>query len=467
MIVLHELITAHDFLRQSLQATAPLPSIMIHSICADSSRCTKNSLFVAKKGASAASKNGHDFIDDAIARGAAALVIDESYAHKKFPLPTIVAEHSEEAFPYLCEAFYGFPSKKLSLIGITGTNGKTSTSFMLHAILNEAGFKTKILGTLGIGEPGSLTPLSHTTMEADFISENLARMLIEGVSHVVMEVSSHALVLNRVNALCFAAVGLSNITQDHLDFHQNLESYIEAKSRLFFKVAEDSCKKILPIDHPFATISALKNVALYDPAKVMDGLPFIGDFHHKNAQLASSIAMALGIDATSIKKGLRNCRSVPGRLELVSMKPCRILVDYAHTPDALQNVLATLKKIPHRHLILVMGCGGDRDALKRPLMGEIACKEADFVIVTDDNPRTEDPNSIRRQIIAGIPMHSKMQEIGDRQEAIYAAIQLAHADDIVLIAGKGHEDYQIYGTQKRYFSDQKTALMAVETLWQK
>lgn len=266
MVLLQGLLNAHPFLATTLKANKPLPSLSLFSITADSSRCQRGSLFVAKKGASPSSRNGHDFIDDAIRRGASAIVIDKSYAHLTFSVPTIVAEHSEQAYPFLCEAFYGFPSTKLKLIGITGTNGKTSTSFMLHAILSAAGYKTKILGTLGIGEPGALRPLSHTTMEAEFISENLANMHREGVSHVVMEVSSHALVLGRVNALRFAAVGLSNISQDHLDFHGTLEAYIDAKSQLFFRVADNFTKKVLPNDHPFSSTSRLEQVSLYNPA---------------------------------------------------------------------------------------------------------------------------------------------------------------------------------------------------------
>lgn len=443
--------------------------LSIKGITAQSSRVESGFLFVAKKGATQQSKNGHDFIDDAIQRGATAIVAEQGFLPKKsFSLPIIIVPNSEHIYSSLCEAFYGFPSQKLTLIGITGTNGKTSTSFMLHGIFKAAGFIPKIMGTLGMGDPGCLIPLSHTTMEAEFISQALANFVIEGVTHVIMEVSSHALTLHRAAGLDFKAVGLTNISQDHLDFHGTLEEYTAAKALLFWRDAKPHTHKILPKHHPFSNTEGLENLSLYDPDEmVTDGLPFLGDFHQQNARLAASIASCLGIGMDMIKVGLRECRPIPGRLELVTNKPCPILVDFAHTPDALRSVLSTVKRLPHRRLILVMGCGGNRDSTKRPLMGRIAEEWADKIIVTDDNPRHEDPHAIREQILAGMHERSRVKDIGNRSDAIYEAIKSAGCDDIVLITGKGHEDYQIYGDDKRPFSDQVTSKKAAETLWLK
>jgi murE/murF fusion protein len=458
MTMLNEIISANAYLRENLRSLAPVPAIALLGVTSQSSRSRPGMLFVAKKGATTTSKNGHDFIDEAIAHGACAIVVDKNFIlPKSYALPIIVAEDSEQAYAHLCEAVHNFPSQKLKLVGITGTNGKTSTSFMLHAIFKAAGFKPKIMGTLGMGDPEALVPLSHTTMEPEFISQALADFVAEGISHVIMEVSSHALSLNRVFALEFAAVGLTNITQDHLDFHGSIQEYKAAKAKLFWEIAKADTKKVLPLDNPFFPCRRLDNLTSFSAEKVIKDLPVLGDFHLSNASLASSIAASLGIDSSSIERGLSLCRPIPGRLELVLKKPCRVLVDYAHTPDALESVLSTVKKLPHRQIILVMGCGGDRDALKRPIMGHIAHQWADQIIITDDNPRTEDPKSIRQEIIAGLPDQAKMSDIADRKMAISEAIKRAGPDDIVLITGKGHEDYQIYGHEKRPFSDQKTA----------
>ncbi len=466
--MLYELLGANDYLRHHVIAQEMLPPRLIRGVTAQSSCAGPGILFVAKKGATALSKNGHDFIDDAIERGASAIVVDQSFRiSKKYLVPLIVAQNSEQAYAHLCEAIHDFPSQKLSLIGITGTNGKTSTSFMLHAILKAAGFRPKIMGTLGIGDPGHLKALSHTTMEAEFISTALADFVAQDISHVVMEVSSHALSLHRVAALNFAAVGLSNITQDHLDFHGTIEEYKAAKAKLFYEIASERTKKILPLDNPFGSQSFEQTgFSFYDPHQEIAKNPkLLGDFHRSNANLAKSLGLSLGIDELSIKTGLAHCIPIPGRLELITDKPCPILIDYAHTPDALKSVLSTVHRLKPHHIILVMGCGGDRDALKRPLMGQIAHQWADQIIVSDDNPRTEDPDTIRQQIIAGLD-RSKLSDIADRKMAIEEAIRRAKPNDIVLITGKGHEDYQIYGHEKRAFSDHETVKMAVKKLWE-
>lgn len=448
----------------------------ITKVSQNSSLCEPGSLFVAASGALPTSKDGHDFIDAAIANGARAVVYEDDKASQN-RVPMIKALDSKAALSHLCEEFYDRPSKKLNVIGITGTNGKTSTSFMLHSILKAAGLKSKIMGTLGIGEPDSLTPLSHTTMDPEFISKALAKMHEDGVTHVIMEVSSHALSLRRVEALSFRAVALTNITQDHLDFHGSLKAYTEAKARLFFELSKPDTAIILPASHPFS--KSIDKRARFVPQLLADEdgftllrdegtplsikLPFGGDFHIKNAKLAATIAGALGICDEHIVLGLKNIPMIPGRLQWINNRhDLRVVVDFAHTPDALENLLTSIKK--SGRIILVFGCGGDRDRQKRPLMGKIASTLAQHVIVTDDNPRTEEPDKIRQEILKGMNGNIGVEEIADRRLAIKTAIKMARKNDIVVIAGKGHENYQIYQTTKTAFSDQIEAERALEEL---
>ncbi|HXW60472.1 MAG TPA: UDP-N-acetylmuramoyl-L-alanyl-D-glutamate--2,6-diaminopimelate ligase, partial [Myxococcota bacterium] len=341
-----------------------------------------------------------------------------------------------EALSYLCEGFYGWPSRGLKIIGITGTNGKTSTTFMLHSILKHAGLKAHVMGTLGFGEPGALSPLRHTTTEPEVLSACLSQQRKAGISHIAMEVSSHALAQKRVAAIHFAAVAFSNLTHEHLDFHQTMDNYRRAKESLF-KLAHKEALKILPRDHPLdRAIDELPGIYLFDPNESLPvGLPLFGDFQKKNALLALHIAKALGIDDQSIALGLQSCPKIPGRLEPVFMTGPIVLVDFAHTPDALRNVLQALKLKKRGKLIVVFGCGGDRDQQKRPLMGNVVGELADRIYVTDDNPRNEDPKWIRAAILAGIKKTCDVYEIADRKCAIHAAIKSAAHEDVVLIAG--------------------------------
>lgn len=446
------------------------PPILITKVSANSAECEPGTLFVATRGALETSKNGHDFIDEAIKNGAVAIIFDEDVPKKSVPM--IRASDSKAALSYLCEEFYDRPSHKLKIIGITGTNGKTSTSFMLHSILKEASFNPKIMGTLGIGDPKNLVPLTHTTMDPEFISRALSQMVKDSVTHVIMEISSHALSLKRVEALNFAAVGLTNITQDHLDFHHTIEAYTNAKARLFYELANDHTAIILPQSHPFSflkerkisfvgEIEELDEKSFYlGPNRLKITLPFAGDFHQKNASLAAAIAKALGVSDEKIIRGLNKTVPIPGRLQWVGDN---VVVDFAHTPDALLNLLKGLSK-KSKKLILVFGCGGDRDRKKRAIMGKIAQDWAWQIIVTDDNPRSEDPKAIRQEIISGMDKNALVQEIGDRSLAIKTAIKNASKNDIVVIAGKGHENYQIYKTTKNAFSDQLEAEKALDEL---
>lgn len=473
--------------------TTHVPDLPITGISSASTDCTPGTLFVAHKGATAQSRDGHEFIDQAIARGAVAVVVNHDYPRTfHHAVPIVHAEDSRRALCFLAEAFFDFPSRRVHIIGITGTNGKTSTSFMLHSILRAAGFTPKVMGTLGMGDPGHLIPLSHTTMDPVFISQTLSRMSAEHVSHVIMEISSHALTLKRADALRFTAVALTNITQDHLDFHQTFDHYQSAKARLFFELAHEGTHVVLPHKHQFhhhpnnppqtcyfgshgADVAFSHMMAgshttrftlhAYEHALTIE-LPFLGEFHVNNACTASALALSLGVDHEAIKLGLANCPRVPGRLEPVqNTKDRRVFVDYAHTPDALLMLLTTLKKLPHERIIVVFGCGGDRDQGKRPIMGQIAARYTDVIVITDDNPRSEDPSSIRAQIRAGIVSDTvRVHEIACRKEAIAFAVRHAHKNDLVVIAGKGHETYQLYGQNSHVFSDVDEAHRVLEAL---
>jgi UDP-N-acetylmuramoyl-L-alanyl-D-glutamate--2,6-diaminopimelate ligase len=453
----------------------------ISLVTADSRQCQTGSLFVATKGAVAASRDGHDFIDEAMRNGAHIIVANQDFTpNKPLPIPLLQAKDSKVALGQLAEAFYDSPSTKLSVIGITGTNGKTSTSFMLHSILQSAGYKPAVMGTLGMGDPDNLEPLSHTTMDPEFISKHLARMNDEGITHVIMEVSSHALSLKRVDGIRFAVVALTNISQDHLDFHETLQAYRDPQTRIIF-----------PHDHPFnRRVNSLENVNTWgdETSKIAFSgiqenaeqtqflmrihnenhavrLPFLGHFHVKNACLSAAIARSFAIESQDIIEGLARCPRIPGRLEPIKNRHgFKVFVDFAHTPHALSELLSTLKLISHRKIILVFGCGGDRDVKKRPIMGVIAKDFANIVIVTDDNPRSEDPATIRAHIMDSMSTKSHVHDIADRRSAIEYAIKNAQKNDIVVIAGKGHENYQIYGNDKRYFSDHSAAQQALDSL---
>lgn len=466
MIAFTKLLSSDPYFAQKLTFAKEQCTGDIAGVSSESFACKKDFLFVAIAGAMKNSRDGHDFIDDAIGRGAKAVVVDQNWVARPLPVPIIRADNSREALAYLCEAFYEWPSRSLNLIGITGTNGKTSTSFMVQSILNAAGIRASVMGTLGVGEPHNLSSLSHTTAPPEVLSATLWQLKASGISHLVMEVSSHAIALKRIAALRFSVVAFTNLSHDHLDFHGTMDAYRKTKEALFSTLTEAHIPKIVPIDHPFdPSIELLAGTRLFDPEQsVPVNLPFFTAIHRNNANLAVHIARALGIDEQSIAKGLSQCAPVSGRLEPIFVAGPTVLVDFAHSPDALEKVLKALKAHTKGKLIVVFGCGGDRDHQKRPLMGTIASSIADTIIITDDNPRSEDPASIRAAIVTGVQKTCDMLEIGDRKEAIFRAIALAKREDLVLIAGKGHEQYQIKGAQTIAFSDQKEALWAVEQL---
>jgi len=430
---------------------------------ADSRAVVPGALFVALRGERV---DGHDFAAGAVARGAVALLVERALP---LVVPQIVVADTRVACSRLADAFYGEPSRALAVAGITGTNGKTTTSYLVRAICTAAQRPCAVLGTLGGAFAGAQWALENTTPLALDLHRILAEMRDRGAQAVAMEVSSHALALHRVDDVRFAVGALTNITRDHLDFHPTFDDYVAAKRRLFALAP----RAVLNVDDPSgarfaAELGSATTYALERPATLRatalelraDGstfdvgplhvtLPLPGRFNVQNALAAIGIARALGIGDDAIRAGLAAAPSVPGRMERIAAGGVEAIVDYAHTPDALANVLRAARETTRGRLVAVFGCGGDRDPGKRSEMGRIAVALADRVIVTSDNPRSEDPAAIARAV-AGT---TGAQVILDRRAAIRAALAEAQAGDTVVVAGKGHEPYQIVGAQRLAFDD--------------
>lgn len=474
-----------------------LSGIDIVSVEYDSRAVHEGSLFVAVKGFDV---DGHRFIDDALARGAAAIVIDSSRGELALELAekgvtVIESSHSRLALSAASAAFYGHPSRELKVVGVTGTNGKTSVTFMLEHLLTSAGYTTGVIGTVNYRWKNHVEAADHTTPESKDIHELLYRMKNDGVDAVIMEVSSHSLSLNRVDHVHFDGAVFTNLTRDHFDFHENFQNYFLAKKRLFDLLDADSEKDsfgLVNLDDDYGRRifeqrqrvryrmagfgshedayfrvdeSSIENriegvaYALTSPsAGVKIRLPQAGRFQVQNSLAAFSAAMLLGVPGDEAVKALAECPAIPGRFERFhSDDDVHVVVDYAHTGDALEKLLKSVKEIAPRRVITVFGCGGDRDRQKRPVMGRAAAVLSDVVFVTSDNPRTEDPHAIIDEIIAGIERSDAIIE-PDRDRAIAGAIGMAEPDDIVVIAGKGHEDYQILGKEKIHFDDREKAV---------
>jgi UDP-N-acetylmuramoyl-L-alanyl-D-glutamate--2,6-diaminopimelate ligase len=466
-------------MRQTSGLVAALPAArvigslpaLVDAIADDSRSVGPGSLFVALPGERA---DGHAFVADAVARGASAVVVEREVAAG---VPEIVVPDTRAAAGALADAFYDRPSETLTVVGVTGTNGKTTTTYLLRDVLDEAGLPCALVGTLGGAFRERRWPLSNTTPLAVELHGLLAAQLDAGAKAVAMEVSSHALALRRVERVRFRAAALTNITRDHLDFHGTLERYTAAKRTLFDLAplaalnVDDPAGARFASELPQATtyaIDADANLRAEDVVVEGDGSTFRvgttrvaislpGRFNVRNALAAFALGRALGIDDATIARGLARTRSVPGRMERFGAFGIDAIVDYAHTPDALENVLRAAREATKRALIVVFGCGGDRDAGKRAQMGEIAARLADRVIVTSDNPRSEDPMAIARAIADGFA-HTAI--VLDRRTAIRRAIDDAQAGDTVVIAGKGHENYQIVGTEIRPFDDREEVRLA-------
>jgi UDP-N-acetylmuramyl-tripeptide synthetase len=387
------------------------------------------------------------------------------------------------------DLFYGHPSEKLGLVAITGTNGKTTTSYLMDSIFRHAGIHACLVGTIGMRIGAKSFPSAHTTPESSDLTRFLHDAVKDGCTHGALEVSSHSLSLKRVFGTQFQAGVFMNLTRDHLDFHKDMESYFRAKQLLFSDPNGNRTQTaIINIDDPYgqrlereircqtlsfgfdpnAKIHVLNHQSRVDGTDLTVQIPsgeiryrlqLVGRPNIYNTMAATGAALALGIDAQAIQKGIEGLEGVPGRVERIDAgQPFTVVVDYAHSPDALENLLHTMAQLPHERLITVFGCGGDRDRTKRPIMGEIAVRMSDLVIATSDNPRSENPLEILKEIEVG--MHqgpAPYKIVPDRRQAIEEAIFAARTGDVVVIAGKGHEDYQVLGDQTIHFDDREVA----------
>ena len=461
---------------------------IINALEYDSRKITKGGLFVAVPGFSV---DGHSFLAQVQKQGAAAAVVERK--SPELALPQIIVENSRLALARLAANFYRESIAALKLVGITGTNGKTTTSFLVRSILQAAGTESGLIGTIAYYYADKTVNAWNTTPESLDICRILDTLVQHGQKACVLEVSSHALELHRVDGLRFDAAVFTNLSRDHLDFHKSEEAYFRAKARLF-SLLSDNGRAVINADDPYgrrlldeyssaalsfgfaeqADVRALDwtmdtngmRIRLQTPSGQIDlHSRLISEFNVKNIMAAVAAALALGVDKEAIRKGVENLSYVPGRLESFTVKKgVKAVVDYAHTPDALQKALQAVRRITKRKLIVVFGAGGDRDRGKRPQMAEAAQKEADWVIVTSDNPRSEDPRAIIEDILKGMKNGSGYDVIVDRREAIRQAVAIARPGDLILIAGKGHEKYQDINGVKYPFDDVTVAKEAGENV---
>jgi UDP-N-acetylmuramyl-tripeptide synthetase len=474
--------------------------VPVRAVIDDSRRVGPGDLFVAVSGLHV---DGHRFVDRAAAAGAAAVVVSEDVA---FDGPVIRVRDTATALGLCAANRAGRPGDRLTLVGITGTNGKTTTSYLLESILQAAGASPGVIGTVTYRFAGTERKAAYTTPTATALQGLLAEMVAAGCTHAILEVSSHALDLGRVIGLSFAAAGFTNLTQDHLDLHGTMEAYAAAKRKLFTRHLREDGTAVVWHDDPAAdamvagipqpvrrlgahrpgadvavtlassTLAGLRGTVTLRGAEVPVASPMVGEHNLQNIAMAMTLADAIGVPAPAIAAGIARLAAVPGRLERVAREAdVPVLVDYAHTPDALEHALAALRPICAGRLICVFGCGGDRDALKRPIMGHVVAEHADLAVVTSDNPRSEPPLGIIEQIVGGVaPTGLTRVAPGDlasarrayavepdRRSAIRAAVAAATAEDVVLVAGKGHEDYQILGATTIHFDDREEARAAL------
>jgi len=495
------------------KVTGPVAELPIAEVTADSRRVVPGALFVAVSGGKA---DGHDFLSDAVAAGCRAVVVERPAAAvgMPVPVPVIRVADSRVALGQLVAAWYGNPAARVVTIGITGTNGKTTTAYLVEAILQAAGHRPGLIGTVEYRCAGFRRPAALTTPDAEQLQNLLADMVAAGVTHVVMEASSHALDQGRLAGVAFDVAVFTNLSRDHLDYHHDMEAYFLAKRLLFERHLKPGGAAVIlqPEDEerrqPAVRLTAwlekrrvrmvrcgggladLRPVsrsldihgsrcAIDTPAgSITVRSPLVGEHNLENLLTAAGVGIALGLDPAAIGAGLSQPVQIPGRLERVRRRPA-VFVDYAHTPDGLAQVLTTLRRLAPGRLVVVFGCGGDRDRGKRPQMGEIAGRLADLVIVTTDNPRSESPAAILAAIEAGVQrtgMRRCRAELGlrhgwrgfydvisDRRQAIRVAVSRARADDVVLLAGKGHEDYQLVAGRRIFFDDRLEASLVART----
>lgn len=465
---------------------------VVSAIVYDSRRAIEGSVFVALRGLKA---DGVTFVTQAVTRGAS-IVVTESPRPETLTTPWVVVSDARLALAWLADAFYAHPSRQMPVIGITGTNGKTTTGYLIASMLDAGGSRAGLLGTVSYRVGSEEREALRTTPEAPDVQRLLRDMLDNGCRSAVMEVSSHALALRRVDGMRFAAGVFTNLTRDHLDYHEDMEAYFAAKRRLFDMLPAEA-PAVINLDDPrgAALVEVVAKPVTYALTRAADvtpgpleitlsGLSFdvntpngvvhmqsslVGRPNVYNILAATATAVSIGLPLDAVAQGVASLRGVPGRFEVVSASDdeVTVVVDYAHTDDALRNLLETARPLARRRLITVFGCGGDRDRTKRPLMGLVAARLSDVVVITSDNPRSEDPVRIIDEIKRGIPAGSQsarqpdVRTIVDRAEAIDRAIALGEPGDIVLIAGKGHEKYQQIGDRVLPFDDTEQARAAL------
>jgi len=466
--------------RKSVSGNPEIPAIPIGRIDYDSRKVTDGSLFIAITGFAS---DGHGFLREAAKRGAAAAIVERK--DDDINIPQFVVENSRVMMADISANFYHEDISKMRLIGITGTNGKTTTSFLVKSILESAGLKCGLIGTIHYDISGRTTKAWNTTPESADICHFLYQMHQGGQSACVLEVSSHGLALHRVDGLYFEVGVFTNLTQDHLDFHHDMEDYFEAKKRLFLHLQSTGSAVINTAD-PFgrrlsedtdhdlidfaagnfeaavsvtdwqSSIKGLEFVAKTPLGPVEIHSPLLGDFNVENIIAAIATGIAMKFDLKTIRRGIESVHGIPGRLESLQIEGNRtVVIDYSHTPDALKKALLVLQRLTRNNLWVIFGCGGDRDRAKRPLMGKAAGEIADRIIVTSDNPRSEDPVAIIDHIIHGMTVDDRVYIEPDRKQAILYSLEHTESGDTILIAGKGHEDYQEIGGTRYPFNDRK------------
>lgn len=456
----------------------------ISALVFDSRKAVENSLYVAMKGTLS---DGHSFINSAIEKGAKLIVCEELPVSLQDEVTFIKVADSSKTLGQLASNFYGNPSEKLTLIGITGTNGKTSVATLLYDIFEILGFKSALISTVEYNIAGEIIPSTHTTPDVIRLNQMLAKAVEVGCKYAIMEVSSHGIHQNRTEGLHFKMAGFTNITHDHLDYHKTFAEYLKTKKRFFDELNPEAIA-ISNMDDKNGSVMlqntkakkksyALKTMADYH-GKILEGdfngmllnfngkefwTTLTGNFNVYNLLLAFAMTVECGFEESDVLKALSQLKRVKGRFETFKSEGgIFFIVDYAHTPDALENILDSINQIrtKNERLITVFGCGGDRDHAKRPEMGKLASRKSTLAIITSDNPRTENPEAIIKEIEAGIePQYfSRYTTIPDRKDAIKMAIKFAEPKDIVLVAGKGHEDYQEINGVKHHFDDKETLL---------
>ncbi len=450
----------------------------------DSRQVCPGDVFVAIEGFE---QDGNRFIPSALERGAVCCI---TQTEPKDDIPYVLVSSARRALAVMAANRFDHPAKKLKMIGVTGTNGKTTVTYLMASVLEKVlGAKVGLIGTTGNRIGDMFLPSERTTPESSDLQELLARMADEGCEYVVMEVSSHALCLERVAEIPFKAGIFTNLTQDHLDFHVTMDNYLEAKSRLFsicetgiinaddersqrlLSLAKCPCityspsgkaADIFALDHEMFSDSVSYTMNDGD-SKTAVRVPIPGQFTVENSLAVLSCCKALGIDIAEAARAIESAKGVPGRMEVVpGSKGFTVLIDYAHTPDALENVLRAAKKIARGRVSVLFGCGGDRDRTKRPIMGELGVRMADYAYITSDNPRTEEPQAIIDDIVAGVKSPKERYcVICDRREAIRTAILNAEENEILILAGKGHETYQIIGKEKTHLDEREEVAAAL------